>query len=88
MQFVEIPMKLVAKVLQSEFVVSTQRFLCVYPWDRLVDLISYELDENSIRRAADWMTQSFCYRFLLPEFKTIVKKSFIWRKKYTENDTA
>jgi len=30
MQFVEIPMKLVEKVLQSEFVVSTQRFLCVH----------------------------------------------------------
>ena len=30
MQFVGILMKLVAKVLQSQFVVSTQRFLCVY----------------------------------------------------------
>ena len=34
MQFVEIPMKLVATVLQSEFVVSTQRFLCVYRMQR------------------------------------------------------
>ena len=41
MQLVEISLKLVAKVLQSEFVVSTQMFLCVQVCFFFISLSKY-----------------------------------------------